>query len=178
MPTRRSMLLMLCAGALVVLSCADPSSPMAPQASVVRPFGGPAAATHASQKGRLTRLVQCEARATETAVATIGAAGGKIKVGRHVLDIPRGALQDRVTITAVAPSDTINLLQFQPEGLVFRKAATLTMDYSNCPERGAQHPRIAQVDDGLGVIEYLLSTSDSAKVTALLEYFSNYAVAW
>ncbi len=176
MPTRRSMLLMLCAGALVVLSCADPSSPMAPQASVVRPFGGPAAATHASQKGRLTRLVQCEARATETAVATIGASGGRIKVGPHVLDIPRGALRDRVTITAVAPSDTINLLLLQPEGLVFRKAATLTMDDSNC--RGAQHSRIAHVDAALRVIEYLPSTSDSSKVTALLEYFSNYAVAW
>jgi len=178
MPTRGSILLMLCAGALVVLSCADPSSPMAPQASVVRPSGGPAAATHASKKGQLTRLLQCEARATETAVATIGASGGRIKVGPHVLDIPRGALRERVTITAVAPSDTINLLLLQPEGLVFRKAAALTMDDSNCRERGAQHPRIAQVDDGLRVIEYLPSTSDSSKVTALLEYFSNYAVAW
>jgi len=176
MSIRRSML-MLCAGTLVVLSCADPSSAMAPQASVVRPSAGPAADTHASKQSRHASLVRCEARPTESAVATIGASGGKIKVGRHVLDIPRGALRDPVTITAVAPSDTIDLLQFQPEGLVFRKAAALTMDYSSCRVH-AHHPRIAHVDDALSVIEYLLSTSQGAKVTALLEHFSNYAVAW
>jgi len=58
------------------------------------------------------------------------------------------------------------------------RPTALTMDYRNCSERGDRHPRIAHVDDALGMIENLPSTSHGSKVTALQEHFSNYAVGW
>src|SRR5204863_267880 len=69
---------------------------------------------------------------TATATQTVGPAGGVIRIGPHALSIPAGALDAPVTITATAPSDKVNRVQFQPEGLVFQRAATLTMSYANC----------------------------------------------
>jgi hypothetical protein len=113
-------------------------------------------------------------------VATIGASGGRITVGPHVLNIPRGALRDPVTISAVAPSDTLALIRFQPEGLVFQKPVLLTLDFSACRDRGrgGREHRIAYLDDARRLISYLRSAEHRSKVTGLLEHFSDYAVAW
>jgi hypothetical protein len=124
------------------------------------------------------RLVKCDRMPTATATATIGSHGGVIQVGSHTLDIPPGALRDRVTITAVAPADTVNRIQFQPEGLVFRKPAALTMSYANCGVRGSVAVQIAYTDDALVILEYLTSLDRGRKVIGELEHFSNYAVAW
>jgi hypothetical protein len=91
---------------------------------------------------------------------------------------PRGALRDPVTISAVAPADTLALIQFQPEGLVFHKPVLLTMDFSACRARGGREHRIAYLDDARHVISYLRSVEHGSQVTGVLEHFSDYAVAW
>ena len=136
-------------------------------------------------------LVSCRPLPYESVTQTIGPAGGVLEVRHNWLLIPRGALSDTVTITAVAPSDTLALIRLQPEGLRFQKTAFLVVTYDNCRVRKGVTPRIALVTDALEVIEYLPS-SDSRlddprfkkarrwhrRVVGELRHFSNYAVAW
>lgn len=126
-------------------------------------------------------LLQCTPLAYDSTTQTIGPEGGEIQAGPHVLRIPPGALADSVTITMVAPSDTVNRVQFQPEGLTFAYPARLTMSYANCPLLGQLLPkRIAYTTDDLVVLEYLLSFDNfwAQRVTGQVNHFSNYAIAW
>ena len=128
-----------------------------------------------------TGLLSCKPMPAATATATIGPAGGTINVGPHSLVIPPGALEEAVTITATAPSDSVNRVEFQPQGVEFEKAAALTMSYANCNLLGSLVPKqIVYTDNALDILEYLLSFDDLWKkqVTGQLHHFSSYAVAW
>jgi len=128
-----------------------------------------------------TGLLGCTPMPTATATQTVGPAGGVIRIGPHALSIPAGALDAPVTITATAPSDNVNRVRFQPEGLVFQRAATLTMSYANCNLLGKILPkRIAYTSDALTILSYVLSLDNlfGKYVTGRLNHFSNYAIAW
>jgi len=164
--------------ALAVAGCTDralmsaPESgpPTAPQASIIRDLLGG------------TGLLQCSNLSYATATQTIGSKGGTIRVGPHTLTVPAGALSSPVAITAVVVTGLgINVVHFQPEGLRFKRSASLTMSYANCDVLGRLLPkRIAYVDDGLGILSYLLSIDNllGKQVTGRVDHFSNYAVAW
>jgi hypothetical protein len=176
-PTRsRCLLAALLGGALsVALSCADPS-----------PVGvtGPASAPQRDLLGLSplpTGLLQCSPLPAASVTQTIGPDGGTLQVGPHTLSVPAGALDAPVTITAVAPSDAVNQIQFQPEGLTFAEPASLTMSYANCNLLGLPlPPRIVHTTDLLQILEYLQSVANpwSQTVTGRLQHFSVYAVAW
>jgi hypothetical protein len=161
----------LALGAVAVLSCGEP--PLGP---VPRP--------QPSLVGVLlqsTGLLQCTPLPTATATQTVGSAGGVIKIGPHFLAIPAGALDAPVTITATAPSGSVNRIQFEPQGLVFKRSAALTMSYANCTLLGSLLPkRIAYTSDALSILSYLLSVDNlfAKQVTGQLNHFSNYAIAW
>src|SRR3989442_5803469 len=105
-----------------------------------------------------TGLLGCTPMPTATATQTVGPAGGVIRIGPHALSIPAGALNTPVTITATAPSDNVNPVPFQPQGLVFQPAATLTMSYANCSLlRKILPQRIAYTTDPLTILRYGLS---------------------
>ncbi len=128
-----------------------------------------------------TGLLKCTPMPTTTATQTVGSAGGVIKIGPHALAIPAGALAAPVTITATVPWDNVNRVRFQPEGLVFRRSAALTMSYANCNLLGKLLPkRIAYTSDALTILSYVLSLDNlfSKNVTGRLDHFSNYAIAW
>ncbi len=130
---------------------------------------------------QVTGLLGCTPMPAATATRTVGAAGGVIRIGPHTLSIPAGALTAPVTITATAPSDNVNRVRFQPEGLVFQRAATLTMSYANCNLLGTLLPkRIAYTNDALTILSYVLSLDNlfTKYVTGRLNHFSNYAIAW
>ncbi len=138
-----------------------------------------------AERGAETGLVSCAPRASESVTTTIDVKGGTIRVGPHTLRIPAHALERPVAITATAPSDTLDLLQFQPEGLEFRKAADLSIDYSNCQQgTPKRHVRIAYVDDAMNILSYVAPGAGAPHgprghvVIGRLEHFSNYAVAW
>lgn len=131
--------------------------------------------------GLLEGLLACNRQAYARSVATIGPSGGSIRVGKHTLTIPRGALTRSVTITAEAPSDFVASVRFAPEGLEFSRPATLTLDYSSCPlGRLRLLKRVAYTTERLQILSYLLSRDNLLlmKVSADLEHFSRYAVAW
>jgi hypothetical protein len=137
-------------------------------------------------------LAVCPPLPYDSVTQMIGPEGGEIEVGRNKLFIPRGALRASVRITAVAPSDTVALVRFQPSGLRFQATALLVMKYDNCRVPRTATPRIALVTDALNVVELLESGADSPGVNRLtkgpkqgrrlvvgqLRHFSNYAVAW
>jgi hypothetical protein len=185
MKTTRRLLLSAVLGGItaVALSCAD-SSPV----GVGTPGLAPQAGLFDGLIGQIRSLatsgvVPCTPLPHEEVTQTIGPQGGTIVVGPHALSIPPGALYEEVSITAVAPSDTVNRVQFFPEGLVFAEPATLSLSYANCDLSGVHGPvKVAHVTDHtLEIIEYLLTLFDCVdfhEIEARLEHFSTYAVAW
>lgn len=161
--------------ALVVTSCSE-SAPTSPAARANAP--------EADLIGGLltkTGLISCRALPPAYASQTIGRWGGVIHVGPHTFTVPAGALDHNVTITAYAPSDKYNRVEFGPQGLQFDKPASLTMSYANCNLLGYLLPKhIAYVDQDLNIL-YLLQSVDNLltqKVTGKVDHFSDYALAW
>ena len=129
----------------------------------------------------LNGLLACNRQDYGYAQKVIGPAGGSISVSGHVLQIPAGALSRNVTISAEAPGDFVASVRFQPEGLQFSKPAKLTLDYSHCPlGRLNILKRVAYTTDNLRILSLLLGRDNilMMRISADLEHFSRYAVAW
>ena len=177
---------------VVASSCGDPS----PTGADLATPGLLAARVKSS-----TSLVLCSRLPYDSVTQVIGPAGGWFVVGANVLWIDSLALSAPVKITAVAPSDTVRWVRFQPDGLVFKTGAhglgaVVATNLDDCKLRHNALPRIATVTDALSIVEYLESPSaamDSLIVTRFrtdsggwtpywafgaLRHFSNYAVAW
>lgn len=169
--------------ALAVLlgaSCAD-SSPTAPAAAA--PISHDDAELFGWLGGTLQRtgLLACSPMPAATASGTFGPDGGVLRIGPHYLVIPRGALSDTVTITATAPSDSLNRVHFEPHGLQFQRSAALNLSYRNCNLLGSLAPkRIAYVDGQFNILEFLLSIDNlwTRRVTGRLDHFSDYVLSW
>jgi hypothetical protein len=127
----------------------------------------------------ITGLLDCSEQSYAVTRQTIGPWGGSIKVGSHALVIPRGALSQYVTIKAEQMQGPTNSVRFSPEGLRFAKPAALTMSYSNC-RNVEPHKAIVYTTEGLEVLQVLLSVDllRWMKVTAPIDHFSRYAVAY
>ena len=125
-------------------------------------------------------LVRCTPVPYDSVTETIGPLGGTLQVGPHTLAVPAGALVLPTDITAVVPSDTVNEVRFQPQGLVFLQPASLTMSYANCDLLGVLLPKnIVYVGDSLEILDVLRSIDVlQGTVTAPVSHFSGYAVAW
>jgi len=124
-------------------------------------------------------LLNCRPLPYQVVQQTVTSEGATLRIGPHTLTIPGGAVSGSVLITAEIPSEPVNSIRFQPEGLRFAKSTQLTMSYANC--EGLLAPKkIAYTTDLLRILE-LLSSSDNASsrtVSAPVEHFSRYAVAW
>ena len=161
----------LCAAALFAAACSDKTTlgppPEQPQALWFDPVGA---------------LLSCSPLQADSVTQTIGPEGGTIFVGPHKLRVPEGALAESTTITAVAPSDTVNRVVLSPHGLQLAESARLTLSYANCGVVSWWLPkRIAYTtDDLLTIIELLISFDNvlAQRVSADLDHFSTYAVAW
>ncbi|HEY5218631.1 MAG TPA: hypothetical protein VIJ16_02425 [Gemmatimonadaceae bacterium] len=168
--------LITCASTAVLISCSEQSPVGVNQHSTPAPS--------ASLVGSLlqhTGLLACTPQPYDSATRIIGPGGGTIQVSGYTLSIPRGALTHRVRITAVAPTGTVNLVQFQPQGLIFQQSAQLTMSYANCGLLGALLPKhIAYTDNQLNILELLTGVTDllHKTETAKIGHFSGYAVAY
>ena len=172
MKAKRFVPVILFAAALfAALSCGDrvPTQP--------RPQAGLVGSLSLQNLGLLT----CTPLPYDSVTQTVGPEGGTIQVGAYTLVIPDSALDSAVTITAVAPSDTVNSVRFQPQGLHFNEKASLVMSYANCNVLGSLVPKqIAYVTDSLNIIDFIPSVDDllSQTVTGSLRHFSEYALAW
>jgi len=133
--------------------------------------------------GLLKGLLSCTPQPYASTTQTIGVAGGIIRVGRHSLVIPPGALSAPVEIRAESPSDEVSSVRFSPEGLQFNKghSPVVTLDYSSCPAGRLQLLKhVAYTTERLQILSLLASLDNLLlmKVSAPIEHFSRYAVAW
>ena len=174
----RIVLPVVLAGAVLLVGGCGDQSPVAPVARQGAP--------HASRWGPLlgslanTSLLACSPLPYDSVTETIGPAGGTLAVGADTLVVPPGALAAPTAITGVTPADTVDLVQFQPQGLQFQQPASLTMGYGNCSLLGSLLPKqVAYVNDALQILD-LLPSADllQGSVTAKVFHFSGYAVAW
>jgi hypothetical protein len=170
----------------VFSSCGDPS-PLGPRPPAAAQAAAPVVAPQADLLGGVSNLLKhvgllsCSALPPATGSKTIGSEGGTINVGPHSFVVPRGALSHPVTITATIEPEHVNHIQFKPEGLQFKKSASLTMSYANCNILNSLLPKhIAHVDEDLNILSLLLSVDNllARKVTGQVDHFSDYAIAW
>jgi hypothetical protein len=129
--------------------------------------------------GSVTDLLTCSPLPYDSDSETIGPEGGLITVGRNSLLVPRGALTERVRITAEQVRGKTNSVRFSPEGLHFQKPAVLTMNYENCALVLLQK-KIVYTDEQLKVLQVLRSLDlfRARTVSAPIDHFSRYAVAY
>ena len=128
-----------------------------------------------------TGLLECRALPPESSSVTIGAGGGTLRVGPHLLVVPPGALDESVTITASILPGTVRGVDLQPDGLEFDRAAVLRMSYDGCNLLGLLLPKhVAYIDHEFNILELLRTLDDLRRrtVTTRLDHFSSYAVAW
>lgn len=175
-PSRLARRIAAACASLAVLGCSDSSSTVvAPRGAVSKDLLGDLLG------GSPPALVSCQPMPYDSVTQVVGPDGGTIRVGAHTLAIPPGALADSIAITAVAPTDSVRRVTFQPEGLQFARPAQLTLSSSNCDLLGSLVPkRIAYVSGTLTFLDLLPSVDDflQQSVTGQLRHFSDYAIAW
>lgn len=168
--------------AVALVGCHELEAPTAPEAPAMQPgLLGDLGSTLGGVTQRLTAtLLLCSPLPAQRVQQTVGASGGVINIGPHRLEIPAGALSRPTTITAEIPSERINSIRFSPEGLRFRSQARLTMSYANCTLAILLPKKIVYTSESLTLLEILRSIdlSSQKKVSAPLDHFSRYAVAW
>lgn len=127
----------------------------------------------------VTGLLTCQEQQYAVTYQTVGSQGGTIRIGKHSLVIPRGALRQNVRIKAEQMRGPTNSVRFSPEGLRFHKPATLALNYQNC--QNVEVPKaVVYTTEQFKVLEILRSL-DLLRlriITAPIDHFSRYAVAY
>ena len=175
---------------LVLVSCtaqpfepAPPEPPIVPSASLLGDVLGGLGSTTKTITNTLAQVLQlltCPLELPQRDSEIMGPAGGRLRVGRHQLLVPPGALDRNVRITGILVGDGTASVVFQPEGLRFRIPARLELDYRPCTLVRSPKRVVYTTDDGGTVLEVLPSRDDpeSRTVEGRLDHFSRYAVAW
>lgn len=167
------------AALLVLAGCAEDVT--APGLVSDAPIQGTRLATNGEDS--LSTLVSCMAAKVRPVSKDLDRRGGELRVGSHVLTIPRDALRRKVRITAGVVDTGVVAIQLEPEGLQFLRPATLALDYRRCAlptDAGRVHVACVVVDGEPTVAEHLDATDDRAigRVSTAIDHFSRYAVAW
>jgi len=171
---------LLVAFAVILTSCVETTAPVEPQLQTVQADSAQLLELLTSTLKK-TLYPACSPLPYASDSKWVGPAGGTINVGPHRLVIPSGALANWTKITAVAPSSTINRVEFYPHGLVFAKPVNLSLSYANCGIVSTLLPRhIAYADDNLKVLELLDAVPNLLRreSTAPIKHFSDYILAW
>jgi hypothetical protein len=192
MPVRRSLIryVLLAAVAAVVATCGEPTpTGVGMLAGKVKPPSGGG--------GTKPGLVKCT-QSYDSVSKVIGPKGDTLAVGKHIFWVDAQVLTDTVTITAVAPADTVRWVRFKPEGLLFPPSvldlssglsagAILYTNYKDCGVPSGDTLRIAQVDESKTILGYLQGWSKVKKnswsqaqqwAAGQVPHFSDYAIAW
>ena len=128
---------------------------------------------------KVTGLLTCQEQQYAVTYQTVGSQGGTIRIGKHYLVIPRGALRQNVRIKAEQMTGPTNSVRFSPEGLQFQKQAVLALNYQNC--QNVEVPKaVVYTTEQLKVLEILKSLDllRARIITAPIDHFSRYAIAY
>jgi len=179
-PMRIRPLLGLILGLSVAVSCtAGDVEPTGPSTGSNQQSPALFSKTSLVPQGAADILLACTPQKYLVRSEVVGPKGGKVKVGKHVLTIPAGALSRDTRIVAEQITGPVNSVRFSPEGLRFARPAELTLSYDNCA--AVSTPKgIVYTSEGLSILERLFSL-DYPKyeyVTSPIDHFSRYAVAY
>ncbi len=128
-----------------------------------------------------TKPSSCKPLSLETESADIGPWGGVLRIGPHTLLVPPGALLQRTRITGRIFADSVNSIQFFPEGLRFLAPAVLQLSYENCRKLDLATMKVVYTSDDLLRLLELVPSEDRKlrkTVVGLIGHFSRYAVAY
>ncbi|HVH11170.1 MAG TPA: hypothetical protein VM736_15355 [Gemmatimonadales bacterium] len=181
------------------LAACEPLPTAAPQRTASPPplF----ARAHATPSG--VGLVPCAPLHDATVHNIVGPEGATIEIGPHRVVIPPGALRRTYKVEAKFDGDlaqhtklvklptgrtvkvgytVVNAVQFAPH-LRFARPTTITLSFANCDVQAleAASVKVVYTNHVLNVVHKVLPSTvhpADATVTAELEHFSNYAVAW
>lgn len=126
-------------------------------------------------------VASCPTAAYDSASAYLDQWGGTLQIGKFRLTVPAGALTSTVEISMVRPGDGTASVRFHPHGLVFPSGArpVISLNYTGC--NTGDVPEVIYVTESLSFLE-LLPTLDlnpkGKSISAYLDHFSRYAVAW
>jgi hypothetical protein len=125
-------------------------------------------------------LLVCDPLQYAATVKIVGPEGADLDVGPHKLRIPRGALARATVITFEQPVSLEVTTRLSPHGITFGRPVTLTLSYKHCLRPTGYRERVAYTDEQLNILEYVPSRDNDADglVSAVLDHFSRYAVAW
>lgn len=135
---------------------------------------------HDEKGGPDIELMRCEPQEYSADAAIIGPEGGKVHVGPHELEIPKGALDHEELIVAEAPTSSLVDVRFAPHGLQFQKPVQLKLSYKGCVRPTSADLLVAYLGRGNQVLELPPSVDqkDNGEVEADIEHFSRYAIAY
>lgn len=143
----------------------------------------------AVQSGQIEAdFVSCEPKPAVSVTKVLGPKGGAFNIGPHKFEVPAGALDSNVTITATAPTSSRDELQFEPHGLQFSKPVQMTISYKGCVMPDSAVLGVSYVERQLDTpfalrartTERMPTRDDKAatSVSALTDHFSGYLVTW
>lgn len=124
--------------------------------------------------------LRCDPFKNEDVTKRIGAKGGEIKIGDHVLTIPAGALAGDTDITMTQKAGPVVDLEFEPHGLKFAAPVELSLSYKRCIVPTGANIGVVYVENGFKILQTMPSTDkrSASSISALTDHFSGYVVAW
>ncbi|HEV7705034.1 MAG TPA: hypothetical protein VGO46_12115 [Gemmatimonadaceae bacterium] len=109
----------------------------------------------------------------------VGPLGGRLDLGdNNTIVFPAGAILVDTTITAHVPKGDSARVQFTPEGLQFAVPAVVTLNYSACITPTASLAVVYLKADSVAEVEPSQSNPKTKTITAFINHFSSYAVAY
>ncbi len=133
-------------------------------------------------------FLRCEPKPEISVTKVLGPKGGSFNIGPHKFEVPAGALDSNVTITATAPTRSVAELQFQPHGLQFNKPVQMTISYKGCVVPDNTVLGVAYVKQPLQSAVAVRALTDqrmpahddkaTTTISALTDHFSGYVVSW
>src|SRR2546428_6368153 len=105
---------------------------LACERSPAGPTLDPAAPTLLANLSKSGGLLSCKPLGYDSVTQMIGPAGGVLKISKHNLVVPAGALSAAVGTTGVAPLGTGDRAAPRPEGPPLRPPPPLTNVYGKC----------------------------------------------
>ncbi len=166
-------LLVAAASLAFVVACGETASPTSPPLALGRSKQPKAL----SQKGPL--LAVCNIPYDVRVSKRIGPLGGTLDLGdNNTVYFPPGALLTDTTITALVPAGNTARVFFTPEGLHFPVAASITLNVSPCITPTSLLSVVYLQADTVSEVRPTVNNPNAHTVTATIEHFSSYAVAY
>lgn len=166
-----------------IVACGEHASPTSPGVQAPGLMLSHKPSSHGKpqpqQKGDGHQLAPCNIPRDVWVSARIGPKGGTLDLGEgNTVYFPPGALHTDTAIVAHIPAGNTARVFFTPEGLHFPVPAVVTLNYSACITPSSLLAIVYLQADTVSEVEPTITNPTSQTVTATINHFSSYAVAY